>query len=229
MRTTVHKTKVAHSYSLGVKWIGHQGSNVLTTGQTTVNSFFWTGIRAVPNRPHTFGMALATRTFPTVAQVAYLSGNQGVTGDLLRISCLHPSELSSNAPLPSWGVLPSDVRSLTWRWLWVMVPPSIKWYGFEDTLTTMKPMVKIIIIRKRDQYVCSKVECSFAKCHTHQESHGLLCEIRLRCNTRHTKFRKVQQSLLFNLLLQIRLPCLIWKLWMSPFNWCMVGWSAPRG
>ena len=58
----------------GVKFMGHQGSNVLTTGQTTLNNFAWTGIRAVPNRPHTFGMALATSILPAVAQVAYLSG-----------------------------------------------------------------------------------------------------------------------------------------------------------
>ena len=34
---------------------------------------------------------------------------------------------------------------------------------------------------------------------------------------------------LCNLLQQIMLPYLIWKLYQSPFIWGMVAWSAPRG
>ena len=48
-------------------------------------------------------------------------------------------------------------------------------------------------------------------------------------HTRGKLFKLRQPPLLCNLLVQINLLCLIWKLGMSPFICHMVAWSAPTG
>ena len=57
---------------------------------------------------------------------------------------------------------------------------------------------------------------------------ALLVEFSFR-NTRGGPIRRFQKPYLCSLLWQIMLLYLIWKLWMSPFIWCMVAWSASRG
>ena len=47
--------------------------------------------------------------------------------------------------------------------------------------------------------------------------------------TRGWTFKERLAHFWCNLLKQIKLLCLIWKLWMSPFICCMVAFSAPRG
>ena len=49
------------------------------------------------------------------------------------------------------------------------------------------------------------------------------------CFTRHISERRLWRLYLCNQLVERFLPYFILKLSMSPFNWCMVGWSAPRG
>ena len=46
--------------------------------------------------------------------------------------------------------------------------------------------------------------------------------------TRYETFKKVQPSWLCSLLQEIRLLCLIWKLSISPFTWCMAAWPAAK-